>query len=111
MSQPRGWWFESGGEQCGFKQLVIITRLLLVYANVFTTTAAFYNFVDFVHVKYKKIKLAGIIDSAFSQYLEYHIKIRKVVWLIHVRSYTRYGSTDILEQRKLTLSSYTTQKS
>ena len=46
MNQPRGWQFESGGEQSELKELVTITRLLLSYANVFTT-ARCYNFIDF----------------------------------------------------------------
>ena len=56
MNQPRGWRFESEGEQCEVKALVIRTGLLFLYANLFTKTSAFYNFIDFVHVNYKKKK-------------------------------------------------------
>ncbi len=59
MKQPRGWWFESGGKQCEFKELVNITRILHLYANVFTTTAACCNFIDFVHLDYKKKMISG----------------------------------------------------
>ena len=54
MNQPRGWWFESGGEQCERKQGVTITGFLPLYANVFTTIAPGCNFIDFVHVNYTK---------------------------------------------------------
>ena len=64
MNQPRGWWFESGEEQCDLKELVTITRVLLLYANVFAIAG--YNFIDFVPANYKKKGLAGIIGGAFS---------------------------------------------
>ena len=35
MNQRRGWWFESGWKLCEFKELVTITQLLFLYANVF----------------------------------------------------------------------------
>ncbi len=56
MTQPRGWWFESRGEQCDLKEFVVITRLLLV---LLTFSATGYNFIDFLHVKYKKKRNSG----------------------------------------------------
>ncbi len=53
MTQPRGWWFESGGEQHRLEELATIRWDLLLYANVFMTTAACCDFIGFVHVNYK----------------------------------------------------------
>ncbi len=55
MNQPRGWWFESGGEHCEPKELMTTTRVLLFYASFFTTTACC-SFIDFEHVNYQKKK-------------------------------------------------------
>ncbi len=58
MTQPRGWWFESGGEQCDLKEMVIIEHgFCFLYTNVLTTTVAYYNFI-FLHVNYKN-KIQG----------------------------------------------------
>ena len=43
MNQPRGWWFESGGEQFECKELMTITQLLLLLKLTFSRQLPYFT--------------------------------------------------------------------